>query len=588
MQKSFLEYLTDRTLIEFIIKERVKCARKYTFTGERADKPEDAKSLQEVVRALTPPRNRWRRPRKLKRQYHKSLKARDMASLRSTIRHDLETYRDNPDAAPTYLKHLIAFINKVQDMARGNLPLDFGSCIVVQAKWKKDQGDDAIYRPLSIFNSIHVKALISLASQYLTLAAEECLHEEILSYRLPRNYHGKEEYKTEDKDAIAGIKAFVADHSGKDIYVAECDIQKFYDVFNHDVILQCFAEMAHEVNIPAYHEVERILKAYLDCFSFESKVMRLNDDDQYWESYRASHSGVVRGRCRFDWVRDEDFLTCYKDAETLEANKSKIGIPQGGALSCIIANVVLNNVDRKAGLADKSPDKFFVRYGDDILLAHTDLEECTRLINAYIRELENHCLPYHPFKPLSACKDGAKTTKDFWDIKSKAPFRWGSGEGNAFEWIGFVGYEMRYTGELRLRLSTLQKKFNIVNKKYHNCILDHEPKNFESYMFSNYRKIRDIADSFKFGELTMNPYSVQQVKSLDRYRLTKIERLQSTLMDRFGDISQSKGVPIDLVERFVLTRWPENKDSFFSKLHDIATDGLDAQEFAFCFVRHSY
>ena len=75
----------------------------------------------------------------------------------------------------------------------------------------------------------------------------------------------------------------------------------------------------------------------------------------------------------------------------------------------------------------------------------------------------------------------------------------------------------------------------------------------------------------------MNPYSVQQVKSLDRYRLTKIERLQSTLMDRFGEISQSKGVPIDLVERFVLTRWPENKDSFFSKLHDIATDGLDAQ-----------
>ena len=34
MQKSFLEYLTDRSLIEFIIKVRVKCARKCRFKGE--------------------------------------------------------------------------------------------------------------------------------------------------------------------------------------------------------------------------------------------------------------------------------------------------------------------------------------------------------------------------------------------------------------------------------------------------------------------------------------------------------------------------------------------------------------------------
>ena len=142
--------MTDRTLIEFIIKERGKCARKGKLSGERTSKLEDAKNIQDAVRTLTPPRNTWRRPRKLKRQYHKSLKARDMASLRSTIRHDFEHFRDNPDAAPQYLKELKAFIAKVQDMARGNDPLDIGSCIKVQAKWKKDQGDDAIYRPISV------------------------------------------------------------------------------------------------------------------------------------------------------------------------------------------------------------------------------------------------------------------------------------------------------------------------------------------------------------------------------------------------------------------------------------------------------
>lgn len=570
MQKSFLEYLTDRSLIEFIIKERVKCTKKYKFAGDRIEKVEDTRTLQDAVRTLTPSRNAWRRPRKLKRQYHKSVNVRDMASLRSTIRHDFEQFRDNPDAAPQYLKELKKFIAKVQDMARGDQPLDFGSCIKVQAKWKKDQGDDAIYRPISVFDSIHVKALISIASQYLTFAAEDCLHEEILSYRPAREYHGKKEYRTEDDDAIAGLKEYVAGHSGEDLYVAECDIQKFYDVFNHDVILNCFREMAQEVQIPAYHEVERILKAYLDSFSFESRIMALNDDEQYWESYRAAHSGVVKGKCRFDWVKDEDFLISYKDAETLAASKKKIGIPQGGALSCVIANVVLNNVDRKAGLATRSPEKFFVRYGDDILLIHTDFDECTRLINAYISELENHYLPYHLFKPLASCKNGAKTAKEFWDIKSKAPFRWGSGEGNAFEWIGFVGYEMRYTGELRLRLSTLQKKFNIVNRKYHNCILDSKPDNFESYMVSNYKKIRKITESFDFDELTWNPYSIQQVKSLDRYRLTKIERLEAKLTDKFGDIAEEWGVPIRLVERFVLSGCSE--ESFYGKLYKILND----------------
>lgn len=69
-------------------------------------------------------------------------------------------------------------------------------------------------------------------------------------------------------------------------------------------------------------------------------------------------------------------------------------------------------------------------------------------------------------------------SKEFWDRKSKAPFFWGPGDGNAFEWIGFVGYEVRYTGEVHLRLSTLNKKFGAINKRYHTCILTKTPKDF--------------------------------------------------------------------------------------------------------------
>ena len=69
-----------------------------------------------------------------------------------------------------------------------------------------------------------------------------------------------------------------------------------------------------------------------------------------------------------------------------------LGVPQGGALSCIIANVVLDSVDRAAGLDVPHPDKLFVRYGDDILLMHRSRKECEKLIEAYAEQLKKHKL----------------------------------------------------------------------------------------------------------------------------------------------------------------------------------------------------
>jgi hypothetical protein len=70
---------------------------------------------------------------------------------------------------------------------------------------------------------------------------------------------------------------------------------------------------------------------------------------------------------------------------------------------------VLNSVD-KVITDEPDSERFFVRYGDDILLAHTNYDKCKELIEAYTRSLEEHRLPYHTFKSLAECKDGEKTT----------------------------------------------------------------------------------------------------------------------------------------------------------------------------------
>ena len=140
-------------------------------------------------------------------------------------------------------------------------------------------------------------------------------------------------------------------------------------------------------------------------------------------------------------------------------------------------------------------------------------------------------------------------------------------EPHAFEWIGFVGYEVRYTGETRLRLSTLNKKFGAINKRYHACILDKTPNDFKGYMKGNRKKLRGLPSSMsKFPALDKNMYTIQQMKSLDRYRLTKILRLQDKLESRFGAIAQKDDVPIDIEKTFI-TQWYRGEAfSFYRQL----------------------
>jgi hypothetical protein len=154
-------------------------------------------------------------------------------------------------------------------------------------------------------------------------------------------------------------------------------------------------------------------------------------------------------------------------------------------------------------------------------------------------------------------------------MKSKSPFLWGPGDGNAFEWIGFVGYEIRYTGHTRLRKSTLDKKFAAVNKRYHSCFLKDTPRNFNSYLQSNRRKIAGMASSLtKMRALDLNDFSIGQVKSLDRYRIHKIKRLDLKLNRKF----EEEAWKIDFTYKFVTRREESMKYSFFSKLFSIDQD----------------
>lgn len=521
--QSFYEYITAGNcdiIIRLLAKERVKLGSKNKLDRERTSE----------VHQLMPSRNKWLRLRQSTRSRGISAETANILSIRKTIITDTRRFADDMQNAPEYLKKLFEFTDAIKKMVSGESAVTFSDdAFSIMPKFKEDDGDNAIYRPLCIYNDLKTKILISATSSYFTQAFDKHLHEEILSYRPRRIYHGKHAV-TDGNYAIKGIKEFLEKHRQDQVYVAECDIQKFFDIINNDVVLDCFDRLAQKAGLPGYEQARSILKAYLDSYGFVPNVLALNDNQAYWNLPRKKHIGPVKGSLLFKWVNEEDFLQAYT-SEEFKQKRSTLGVPQGGALSCVISNVVLNDVDQ-AVVAEEDPDRFFARYGDDIILMHTDRDKCERLLEAYKSALLQHKLIFHRFADFADLKNGAKITKKFWKGKSKPVFLWGSGEGDASEWIGFVGYEINREGNTRLRLSTLDKKFGEINKKYHKC-LESKQSDAKKHIDSTIKRITALPDSVtKFTQLQSNPHLDLQLRSLDRYRHKKIAKLDQKLSKR--------------------------------------------------------
>lgn len=538
--QSFLEYVTSdhcALLCSLLAKERVKLGAKKKL----------GKESEELIKSLMPSRNQWVRLRKSTRRKGLSKEAQKILVIKKTIAADRKTYDSGDPQSPAYLEALDKFTSELSAIASGEVPATFSAGdFAILPKFKEDEGGNAIYRPLCAYNNLYTKTLISAASSYFTQHFDKHLHEDILSYRPRRLYKGTMTI-TSGHDAVKGIQDYIKRHPGQDIYVAECDIQKFFDIINHDVVLDCFDRMAEEADLPEYHQARGILKAYLDSYGFVPNVLNRNSDPSYWHMARRNHKGEVKGKCMFKWVKEEEFLKAYTEEEFAEV-RDRLGVPQGGALSCVISNIVLNDVDRVI-TSTKDDDRFFVRYGDDIILMHTDKEKCEGLLERYKQSLIDHKLIYHKFEDFSSMKVKEKNTKKFWKGKSKPVFLWGPGEGNASEWIGFVGYEINRNGGTRLRLSTLDKKFGTINKNYHKC-LESRTQDSSKLVERARRHMEELPKTLEdFTELRLSPDPwlskplYHQLKSLDRYRYNKLAKLDSKLSARCGH-------QVDLTEYF--------------------------------------
>lgn len=570
--KTLFEFATEKLILSLLVKERVKCGGKYQRRVKKwanegkkfyqNSNPQSALDAElpklDLLTSIFPSRNSWTRPHnhdKFKRpDGSHDMQKLNVKSLTATINRDRRIWTALSKLSQErtlflgetaimerlkYLERLDQYVQSIRAEIGGTGEMSFSKPLLKTLyKNEKKQADGRVvvtYRPLSIYVELRDKIILAIASRYLASMFNWYLHPNLLSYRSARNFLDVKHHVTDFNDGIKLIRRFRESHSDKAIFVADCDIKKFYDIVNHDVARDCFGRMldAADLTDEGKKQVMRILNAYLHSYNFYDNVYLKSQTANFWKMVKSRRANRNNDEIyRFDWVGEDEFAQCYGDKQTFLRHRNQIGVPQGGSLSLMIADVLLNDVDKTA-LGDDLPktvvagedsprDSLFIRFCDDMVLMHTDADRCKTLINSYCQSLTDHKLIYHPFTSVETVKDGKSTKGDFWKVKSHERFCWREGEGNASAWVGFLGYEMRCDGSVRLRKSNVQKLIDKVDKRYYTMkrLMGKKKMSFEELSEKIEKSQNTLVKSLNFyTELQQdNPHFRRQLTHLDQRR----------------------------------------------------------------------
>ena len=542
--KQFETYFTENEILRQICKIRIKMAKskskkhllhlltsniKYNYHLNSLKTPtnefeEYNFELAQFLSNILPARKKWVRLGSASRMKSKirneKLTSNDVNfySLLKTIK--LQERKEVKEQ--WYLNLQIFIIEIIQESTNENYlvktPLIFPK---LKEKLKKEGTNEC--RPICIFN-LKDRIILSITNKFLTRLFDDYFQDSSYAFRSKKNDNNK---ILSHHDCIIDILKFRNKHIDKELYVAECDMKKFYDTVNHTKAEFLFEELITKVNkdIPELNiDVPKfIFKSYLKCFAFNINIPK-SDDSEYWTSYKIKNG-------EFSWI-ESSIAEHYTDI-----SNERIGVPQGGALSGLIANIYLNQADLT--ITDKNI--LYQRFCDDMIIISDNLENCTKAKDLYEEALINLKLFPHKFKnesELMTSENEKLNYKPFWEGKSKGPYKWGKLEEKSFPWIGFVGYEINYKGEIRVRKKSFEKelqKQKTIVKEIKNAIQVNmrKPKGTatESAInrligmsvgrigLDNFEEVStDLCWKNGFKELTINEHSTRQIKQLDRNR----------------------------------------------------------------------
>ncbi len=540
----FQNYFSAKSIIAELCKYRIKHAKtvhKYHLLRDISLHPKsllllhNKRSAPPDLEELFPSRRNWLRPSLEKRKKINSTQDIRLTSLYNTINSTHINVSNGKITPPDWYIKLQKFIITIQERASDPDSKYLKAPILKPIK-KDNTKACKICRPISLYD-LEDRILIGFTAKYLTDLFDPHLHDCSYAFRSTtvanvRTHH----------DTIKQIITYRKER--KNIYVAEADLEKFFDIINHNIIVDSLNKFISKVNLSGQEADKNSIKIfhqYLASYTFNKDVF-IKNGTEFFVTFN-----IPGGR--FEWPLQK-LKKIYQDLDAED-----IGIPQGGALSCLIANMVLHEVDEDVDSEPKDAELLYLRFCDDMVILHTNQSLCTDALNRYEQKIASLNLLMHP--PEFILGYG----KAFWQKKSKRPYHWSPKifSENSVPWLGFVGYQIRYDGVIRVRKKSIEKEaakqknemFEVLkalnlNEKTSHQINENSRKSRQQQVFAlenrlismsvgrvklyNYKTAKNgLCWTNGFQCLDMNFVSRKQCRYLDKNRQTTLRYFKRSL-----------------------------------------------------------
>jgi hypothetical protein len=526
---AFAACFSEETIIEELCRARIKLAGKRhdaafqhnitcTARAPHTLLPSDWGTISATI---FPSRRLWHRFRPKQRQ---NMPAADL-NQRALYTAVMVLRRQTPK--PAWAQALDEVVNRIRNRVLSKRPFRFQQPTIIPLL---KQPGGHVYRPLATY-TLEDKIIEGLTARYLRTTLDQALLRSCMAFRCRR----KNQAPPGTHDALAAIIAMRARYPAQALTVAECDIKGFFDCVGHSVARESLDDLVADATRQAPTLVvepraREIFDAYLQSYSFANSVRG--------RALRELRKRDPQGT--FKWPQQE-LQQLYRSTAL-----PPIGVPQGGALSCLIANAVLHRGDKAIqSKRQHGTTLLYLRYCDDMILIATTPSACAAAFAAYQRTLRRLLLPVHPPHAVR------RYDKQFWEEKSKRPYEWSA---TGVPWIQFVGYQVRYDALLRIRPSSLKKQIVAVTKitdRLLNALRQaHRQQSIRRtereikhrlrqklismgvgriVMGKTYHGPRPMCWAAGFRGLTGGVYCHNQLKRLDRHRERQVQRVKRYL-----------------------------------------------------------
>lgn len=160
-------------------------------------------------------------------------------------------------------------------------------------------------------------------------------------------------------------------------------LMSFYDCVGHAVARRALRRVLTEArgSFTVSPRAVAIFDAYIESYAFSTSVLG--------KAQRELKKKDPEGN--FKWPKEE--------LESLYGRRQLpgIGVPQGGSLSCLIANAVLHEADKRIERVreETGAEILYMRYRDDMVILSPQRAACARAFKAYTECLAELLLPAH-------------------------------------------------------------------------------------------------------------------------------------------------------------------------------------------------